>query len=70
MSTIQFFSNTIIKQYFILMTMINTVSNKNAGGGWLCVKWRVLSIKLSLEKNWPTNRNKQENVDYNLNKRP
>lgn len=33
MSTIQFFSNTIIKQYFILMTMINTVSNKDAGGG-------------------------------------
>lgn len=39
-------------------------------GGWLCVKWRVVNIKLSLENNWLTNRNKQEIVDFNLNNKP
>lgn len=30
--TILFFNNTIIIQYFIFMTMINTVSNRDAEG--------------------------------------
>lgn len=29
-----------------------------------------MCIKLSLENNWPTNRNKQEIVDFNLNNKP